>query len=159
MNSKAVKNRLSNEEMDAFLESACIPLRIACNDHSGFPLIVSVWFYYLEGKFWCASHSSAHLVKSLRSYPKVGFEVATNDPPYLGVRGYGLATVDSLKGEEVLCALLKRYGIREESALARWLKSRSDSEVAVCISPKRITSWDYRKRMSGSYAAQGSDRC
>lgn len=139
---------------EAFLDKALIPLRIAVNDHSGFPLIVSLWFYFEDGQFWCATHCDSHLVKSLRSYPKVGFEVASNVPPYIGVRGSGVATLDAAAGLPVLERLLKRYHIKPESRLARWLLSRRDDEVAVCIRPTRMSRWDYRQRMEGSFTEE-----
>lgn len=49
---------------------------------------------------------------------------------------------------EVLRALIARYYGSEDSELARWLLSRSDAEVAIRIEPIRMSSWDYRKRMT-----------
>ena len=51
------------------------------------------------------------------------------------------------KGAELLPKLLKRYYIREDSRLARWLLSRADDEVAIRLNPLYINGWDYQQRM------------
>ena len=43
--------------------------------------------------------------------------------------------------------LLGRYLGGHDSALAKWLLSRSEDEVLITISPRRWFSWDYRERM------------
>jgi nitroimidazol reductase NimA-like FMN-containing flavoprotein (pyridoxamine 5'-phosphate oxidase superfamily) len=129
------------------LEASEIPLRLACATRSGQPLVLSLWYLWRDGALWCATQAQAALVGHLRRDPRCGFEVASERPPYCGVRGTGRAAIDPSRGEEVLRALLRRYQGGEDGPLARWLLSRAASEVAIRIDPGRIGSWDYRERM------------
>jgi len=77
----------------------------------------------------------------------VGFELAPNEPPYHGVRGQGIATLDSDADGVVLGEMLQRYLGGTESKLGNWLLSRAEDEVLITITPLRLFSWDYRERM------------
>lgn len=136
-------NRLAN-----FIDASRTPLRIACNTAQGFPLIVPLWFLFDGHAFWCVTHKDAKLLQHLRQDARVGFEIANNEPPYAGARGHGRVTLLEDKGAELLPQLLKRYFIREESRLARWLLSRAEDEVAIRLDPVYINGWDYQQRMS-----------
>ena len=133
-----------------FLADSRIPLRLATTTPSGWPIVVSLWFIHLAGSLWCATQDSAVIVGHLRNDPRCGFEVAPDRPPYRGVRGRAKATLHAARGEEILRTMLDRYLGGTESALARQLLSKSQSEVAIEITPVSIHSWDYRKRMTGS---------
>jgi nitroimidazol reductase NimA-like FMN-containing flavoprotein (pyridoxamine 5'-phosphate oxidase superfamily) len=142
-----LKGPWSAEEIAGFLAETRYPLRLACVGDDGYPRVVSVWFTYLEGKLFCASHNSSHLVALLRASARVGFEVAPNDPPYYGVRGQGDATLAAEGGAQMLEQLLTRYLGGHDSPLAKWLLSRSEDEILITITPRRWFSWDYRQRM------------
>lgn len=137
----------SNLEIDEYLQSSVFPLRLAFNASDGFPRVVSLWFRYEQGVFYCVSHRDSKLVGLLRENKKVGFEVSTNEPPYCGVRGQGLAELAQQGAGEALALLLERFLDGTESPLGKWLLSRSDDEVLISVQPHRLFSWDYRKRM------------
>jgi nitroimidazol reductase NimA-like FMN-containing flavoprotein (pyridoxamine 5'-phosphate oxidase superfamily) len=143
-----IKGPWSEREISDFLHESRYPLRLACVGADGYPRVVSVWFSYSNGRFFCASHSSSQLVTLLRANARVGFEVATNDPPYCGVRGQGDATLAPTGGAEMLETLLQRYLGSTDSALARWLLSRAAQELLITVTPQRLFSWDYRQRMT-----------
>ncbi len=111
---------------------------------------MSLWFLYEDGAFWCATNGKARLVDYLQSQPRCGFEVAGDTPPYRGVRGKGTAAIVPEAGGDILVRLLRRYAIDPDSTLARSLLAKIDQEVAVRISPTRITSWDFTRRMDGA---------
>jgi nitroimidazol reductase NimA-like FMN-containing flavoprotein (pyridoxamine 5'-phosphate oxidase superfamily) len=111
------------------------------------PVVVSLWFLYADETLWCATQRSAKTVSLLRENPKCGFEIAGERQPYRGVRGQGIARIDSERGPAVLERLIARYLEDGNASLARWLRSRSDSEVAVAIRPSNFHSWDYSHRM------------
>lgn len=138
----------NESQINDFLTSANIPIRLACIDKQGYPLVCSLWFCFLDGYLWCASHQKSHIVKLLQENNRCGFEIGVNDQPYMGVRGQGRVDLLSEKAGEILLRLVTRYEISEESSLAKWLLSRTDNEYAVRISITRITSWDYSERMS-----------
>lgn len=145
--SASLKGPWSAREIGHFLTETRFPLRLACVAQDGYPRVVSVWFTYLEGKLYCASHKSSQLMALLRANNKVGFEVAPNEPPYYGVRGQGDAVLTGQGGAQMLEQLLARYLGGQDSQLAKWLLSRSEDEVLITITPARWFSWDYRERM------------
>ena len=82
-----------------FLTRACVPIRLACVTIDGWPITISLWYVYMEEKFFCATQKNAVILKYLSKNSKSGFEVAGDLPPYRGVRGWGHA---KLNEQEVL---------------------------------------------------------
>lgn len=130
-----------------FMRESTIPLRLACVGEDGFPRVVSVWYGYDGERLFCVSHRSSQLVNLLQRCDRVGFELAPNEPPYHGVRGQGIARLDSDADGVVLRQMLERYLGGTSSKLASWLLSRAEDEVLITIEPLRLFSWDYRERM------------
>ncbi|MEY4159659.1 MAG: hypothetical protein RLZZ136_280 [Pseudomonadota bacterium] len=145
-----LKGCWSGAEITTYLDKNPIPLRLAVTDSSGSPWVVSLWFLYENGVLWCATNAQAKLISYLRASPQCGFEVSGETPPYKGLRGKGRATVVPERGGQILLRLLQRYGIDLNSALAKSLMAKLDQEVAVCIRPSHISSWDFSARMQGA---------
>lgn len=133
-------------EIIRFLESAVIPLRLACSTGQG-PLICSLWYLWKDGALWCATQQSASVVERLREDSACGFEVAPETMPYRGVRGQGQVEIIDADGEAVLLKLLDRYVGTRDSEFARGLLRRADTETALRILPTWLTSWDFSDRM------------
>lgn len=150
MNADPVKLRgpWGGADIAAFLDETTIPVRLAVEDRAASPWVVSLWFLHDSGSLWCATNRHAKLVSYLRARPQCGFEVAGDTPPYRGIRGKGQATIVPERGAEILHRLLTRYGVSPQSMLARSLLAKIDQEVAICITPTRITSWDFTNRMA-----------
>lgn len=144
-----LKGPWDEAQIATFLDTVIYPMRLAAVGKDGFPRVVSVWFCYLRGELLCASHSGSQLVGLLRNNPRVGFEVAPNEPPYHGVRGQGLVEMSPEGAGATLEHLIDRYLGDADSGLASWLLSRKDEELLISLRPERIFSWDYRERMSG----------
>lgn len=130
-----------------YLSKTNVPIRLACNDKNGYPSICSLWFIYLDGALWSASHKSAHIIKLLKSDSKISFEVATNDYPYHGVRGKADATLISDASGNVLGQLIDKYLQNGNKPLSDWLLSRKQDEYAIKIAPLSINAWDFSHRM------------
>ena len=145
----AVTGPWSAAEIERHLAATVIPIRLACVAPSGWPVSLSLWFLYQDGALFCASRSGARVVRILESAPRCGFEVAGETPPYHGVRGQGVATLDRDAGPALLPRLIDRYLGPDETPFRRWLLRDAADEVAIRITPKRMMSWDYRRRMSG----------
>lgn len=154
MSGAKLKGCWSEETIAAYLGETMIPVRLAVQDITGSPWVMSLWFEYAEGGLWCATNAQSRLVTYLQVNPSCGFEVAADQPPYRGVRGKGTATIVPERGMEILQRLLKRYAIEPESSLARSLLAKSDQEVAIRIAPSRISSWDFTERMKGALSAR-----
>lgn len=143
----------SGAEIVAFIESQLIPMRLAVHDSVGSPWVLSLWYLYENGQFWCATNRNAKLASYLEADLQCGFEIAGDAAPYRGMRGKGKATLIPERGPEVLTRLLDRYGISQTSALAKSLLAKADQEVAICLTPQRISSWDFTSRMAGALSA------
>ncbi|MGD9661801.1 MAG: pyridoxamine 5'-phosphate oxidase family protein [Porticoccaceae bacterium] len=142
-------SKYSEAEIIAFLSTAVIPMRLACNSDKGFPLVASHWFKYQDGALYCAIHRSSLMAKLLTNDPRCGFEIAADTAPYRGVRGQGKASLLTERADENLHNLILRYLGDSQSQLAKWLLSRSDEEYLVRITPTWLTSWDFSERMTG----------
>ena len=129
-----------------FLDTTIIPIRLATNGSSG-PLVQSLWFAPRGLELWCCTQKTSLLTKRVERDDRVGFEVAADTPPYRGVRGTGVAHLVDTDVEATLRTLIERYQGAERTELSDWLLSRVDSEVAIRIEPRTITSWDFSHRM------------
>ena len=145
-----LKGCWSGAEVASYLDRSLIPLRLAVHDSSGSPWVLSLWFLYENGALWCATNAQAKLISYLQADAQCGFEVSGETPPYKGVRGKGQATLVPERGGEILLRLLGRYGIGLESGLAKSLLAKVEQEVAICITPSHISSWDFTSRMVGA---------
>jgi len=122
-------------------------MRLAANTDSGFPIIVSLWFLPEEDQLLAAVHRDARIAKRLRADPRCAFEIAPNEPPYRGVRGQAIASLDLNGAGALLERLLDRYLGSSDSSLGRFLLARSEEELIVRLQPSWIASWDYAQRM------------
>ena len=139
------KARFTNEDV-MFLKEVNIPLRLSCLTTSGWPMIVSLWYLYSEGKLFCSTQKNSKLVKFLRQDPRCAFEIAPETPPYRGIRGKGTVELVEEGAMDTLEKLILRYLGGKDSGLAQYLLSR-DNEVAIVITPKKLYTWDYSSRM------------
>ena len=141
----------SDDEAEAFLNAAVVPLRLGCHNPAGGLWMLSLWFRYRDGRFQCATAKDADIVRFLRNDDEVCFEVSTNRPPYMGVRGAGHASIED-GGKPVLRALIDRYLGTTEAEMAQWLLREDREEVAITIEPSRLHTWDFTPRMRGVVA-------
>ena len=125
-----------------------IPIRIAYIKPNGMPSVISLWFEQIDGKLYCATQKSAKIVSYLKNNPSCGFEIATDKPPYKGIRGEGTAKITEM-GQEILEILIYKYLGEKESNLSRYLRKNSKTEVQIEISPEKFFHYDYSKRMKG----------
>ena len=139
------------------LTNSKIPIRLACMSISDWPIVVSLWYTYLNEKVYCATQNTAKVVKYLRKNPKCGFEIAGDSFPYRGVRGYGKASIVENKGEEILRMLIQKYLTGKETKISSLKlyklllsKEHLQNEVAIEIIPSAMFKWDYKKRMKDS---------
>lgn len=134
---------------DPSLLELTIPLRIAMQAKQGV-LIVPLWFEYREARFWCATQADSVCAKALRRVGHCAFDISTNDMPYRGLRGQAKVTCVAEAGAAQLDRLLVRYLGGLDSPLARRLRKRAATEVALVLEPTRLTHWDYAARMRDS---------
>jgi nitroimidazol reductase NimA-like FMN-containing flavoprotein (pyridoxamine 5'-phosphate oxidase superfamily) len=135
-------------DVDEFLTRTRIPIRLACITPTNWPITISLWYVYMEERFFCATQKNALIVKYLSGNSRCGFEVASDSSPYLGVRGWGQAELNETRGSEILHILIKRYLKDETSQLADFLLRRAENEVTIEIKPVSMFHYDYSNRMN-----------
>jgi len=138
------------DEIERYLSTTTVPMRLACNTARGYPLLNSLWYEYRDGFLCCAMHEDAAVIRHLERDPRCAFEVAPNDPPYCGVRGQGHAELLREGAAETLERLIARYLGDSSPRLAAWLLGRAQEEYLVRIRPEWLTAWDYRSRMQAT---------
>ncbi|MFX0114343.1 MAG: pyridoxamine 5'-phosphate oxidase family protein [Candidatus Hodarchaeota archaeon] len=136
-----------SKETERYLKEVQIPLRLSCATESGWPVVLSLWYVYMDGKIYCATVETAKVVEYLRKEPRCAFEVAADEPPYCGIRGQARATIIKPRGVEILKMLLERYLGGSNSSLAKKLLKEGRSEVAIELQPVNYTIWDFTDRM------------
>ncbi|WP_247008163.1 pyridoxamine 5'-phosphate oxidase family protein [Halorientalis litorea] len=130
-----------------FLTDALVPIRLACHTPSGGLWMLSLWYLYRDDQLCCATANEADVVDFLRADPELAFEVSVNDPPYMGVRGQGTATVEPDDDKVTLEALIDRYLGGTDNSLATRLLAEDREEVVIRIDPTRVSTWDFSDRM------------
>jgi len=124
-----------------------IPMRLAANTDTGFPIVLSLWFLPEGDALLAAVHRSSRIAKRLYDDPRCAFEIAPDEPPYRGVRGQALASLQAEGAADLLERLLHRYLGSTDSSLGRFLLGRADEELLVRVTPSWIGTWDYSRRM------------
>ena len=153
LNKKNGENLIA-EEIARYLSEIKIPIRLACITDAGWPLVTSLWFVFMNGKLYCATQRRAKVIEFLSQNPRCGFEIASDQPPYRGVRGKGRVKLSEDMGPKVLRILMDKYQIRKDSTLGQFLLSNSNNEIAIDIEPIRIFTWDYSDRMEDAMIMQ-----
>ena len=145
--------------VQTYLEKAVIPLRLSCATLNGWPIVLSLWYLYRDRQLFCATEETAKVVAYLTREPRCGFEIASDLPPYCGVRGQSLATIDVDLGTDTLRQLLLRYLGGTDNPLAERLLSRNRTEVAIIIGPVNLHTWDFSERMKDSVTTDTAKPC
>ncbi len=150
---------LISPQTEQYLRDVVIPLRLSCVTTAGWPTVLSLWYVYRDGYLYCATQESARVVDYLRHEPRCGFEIAADLPPYCGVRGQGIATLDSATGVDTLEQLLIRYLGSTETQLGQRLLAQSHNEIAIVIEPVKVFTWNYTSRMKDSVLGDTDKVC
>lgn len=145
---------LDISKFQQFFNELKIPLRLSCKTPSGWPMILSLWYLYQDGRLYLATKKTARVVEYLSHEPRCAFEIAGDIPPYCGVRGQAKASIDPEQGEEILEKLLNRYQGGTSAPLAKTLLKNSAEEVAIILEPVNLFRWDFSKRMTPVSAEQ-----
>jgi len=145
--------------IEHFLQESKIPLRLSCVMESGWPAVLSLWYLFDGGSLFCATPETARIVSYLRAEPRCSFEVASDQPPYCGVRGRAIAVIDRERGVEILERLLFRYLGDVDNPLAKKLLGRTGFEVAIRLEPQNFYTWNFTNRMADSLARESAKIC
>ena len=154
-----------NQSLDKYTEylnKTKIPLRLSCTTESGWPFVLSLWYTHRDGILYCATKNTAKVVSYLSSNPQCAFEIASDFPPYCGIRGQAIALIDPDLGPDILLELIDRYLGDKTNPLANNLLKNLESEVALVIRPVNLFEWNFTSRIkeiSGDMIARFSKTC
>ena len=129
------------------LVNLAVPLRLACLTNSGWPMIVPLWFKFLNDRFYCATQENAKIISYLKKDNRCAFEISSEIPPYKGIRGQGKSIIKNELGIEILQTVIEKYIPKKDTNLKKYLLERKENEVAIEIIPIKIFYWDYTNRM------------
>jgi nitroimidazol reductase NimA-like FMN-containing flavoprotein (pyridoxamine 5'-phosphate oxidase superfamily) len=146
-------------EHRTFLTETKIPVRLSCTTESGWPVVLSLWYMFHEGNIWCATQETARVVRYLEHDPRCALEIAGDRMPYCGLRGQARAAIDPERGPDILERLLERYLGGTESPLAEKLLAKSETEVALILTPVNLFTWDFTPRMKDSLTGPPPKNC
>lgn len=143
-----IYNKLtSNTIATKDLVNLIVPLRLACLTSSGWPMIVPLWFKFLNDRFYCATQENAKIISYLKNDNRCAFEISSQNPPYRGIRGQGKTIIKKELGIEILQTVIEKYIHKKDTDLTTYLLKRKEKEVAIEITPIKIFYWDYTNRM------------
>ena len=142
--------KLNVEEIKKLIPDLKIPIRVGFIPSDDMPTVISLWYTYNDGKIYCASQKTAKIISYLKKNPVCGFEIAADTLPYKGMRGTGTVQILNETGAYVLDFLMEKYLGEKESKLSKFLRNNSKTEVAIEITPKKIFTYNYSKRMSNA---------
>ncbi len=136
-----------------FIDDTVIPLKVSVLTESGWPLLCSLWVIQEGDALLLATQRDAKVVQCLVRDPRCAFELSSEQPPYVGIRGRAVAEIDQQRGAEILDLALTRYLGGITSPLANRLRAKVATEVAIVLKPTVIYSWDFTERMRSSSKA------
>lgn len=139
--------KTDSKKIETLVNETKIPIRIGCVTSSGYPIVLSLWYTMIDGKIYCATQKNAKIITHIKNNPEIGFEIAADSPPYRGMRGHGKAKIIGTMGKDILNILIDKYLGNKISTLSEFLKNNSENEVAIEISPYKLFTYDYSKRM------------
>ena len=148
---KAMPNApgMSQAEIDTFLASSKIPLRLGTTNSKGEPNIHPVWYHYVTDKVYFMSYKDAVKVRNLKQNKTVYFSVDTDAMPNTGVKGKGTAVIIKDPGKTLSLSekIVAKYLGDLNSGMAKSIldEVRKGSEVLVEITPHYFSTWDYTK--------------
>lgn len=127
-----------------------VPLRLACLTSSGWPMIVPLWFTFLNNRLYCATQENAKIISYLKKDPRCAFDISTENPPYKGIRGQGKIKINKDCSTEVLEIVIQKYLRNKYKNLTEYLLKQKENEVAIEIIPIKTFYWDYTDRMKNN---------
>ena len=142
------KSSWNEAQIGTYLKETVIPMRIVITD-GDCPTICSLWFDYdpIQSELICATHVRSQIARLIAKSPRCAFEIASNTPPYCGVRGKAVIEVDAAAAAQSLPRPIRRYMGDSNAGLGQWLMSRVDEELELRLKPVWISAWDYGQRM------------
>ncbi|MCY4045119.1 MAG: hypothetical protein OXE99_08565 [Cellvibrionales bacterium] len=140
------KSDWDRQAIERYLLASVDPMRFSVVGAEGFPLICSIWHWYEADHLFAVSHQNSLLVKTLETNAKCAFDISVNTPPYRGVRGVGLAVIET-DAQVYLPKLLEKFLGAQYQGLQDFLTDRLEEERLIKVAIQSISAWDFSHRM------------
>lgn len=139
-------------EIEKFLSSGKMILRLATVDQNKDPIIYPVWFWYDDGRLYLFTERRSRKVRNISRSPRVYFSVDTEKEPYNGVKGKAMAMIieESSKVESIASNIITKYlgGIDSPYAESMMKSVKSGESIVVELTPAYYSTWDSEKAMT-----------
>ena len=143
--------KFNREEQEQFLNKN-LKAALATLDKNGFPHVVAMNYFYIDGAIYMTSYGKAQKVVNIRRNPKVGVMVESgrsyDELQGVLVRGHCQIIADPEQVRESLRAIGQKQGQR--SGVPSEAGASMPKRVVLKIVPEKITSWDHTK-LGGRY--------
>ncbi|MGD0117516.1 MAG: pyridoxamine 5'-phosphate oxidase family protein [Candidatus Binatus sp.] len=143
--------KFNRDEQEQFLNKN-LKAALATLDKNGFPHVVAMNYFYIDGAIYMTSYGKAQKVVNIRRNPKVGVMVESgrsyDELQGVLVRGHCQIIADPEQVRESLRAIGQKQGQR--SGVPSQAGASTPKRVVLKIVPERITSWDHTK-LGGRY--------
>jgi nitroimidazol reductase NimA-like FMN-containing flavoprotein (pyridoxamine 5'-phosphate oxidase superfamily) len=143
--------KFNPDEQDQFL-ARNLKAALATLDKNGFPHVVAMNYFYIDGAFYMTSYGKAQKVVNIRRNPKVAVMVESGrtygDLQGVMARGHCEIIEEPERVLESMRAMRRRQG--PQAAVPRDASASMPKRVVLKIVPEKITSWDHTK-LGGRY--------
>src|SRR5271156_2103685 len=143
--------KFNREEQEQFLNKN-LKAALATLDKNGFPHVVAMNYFYIDGAIYMTSYGKAQKVLNIRRNPKVGVMVESGrtygELQGVLIRGHCEIIEDPEQVRQGLRAIGQKQGLR--SGVPSEAGASMPKRVVLKIVPERITSWDHTK-LGGRY--------
>lgn len=92
--------RLTQTEVDEFLATRGVLMRIATVDGDGHPHVTPIWFVYEDGRVWFTPREQSAWLQHIRAHPRIAVTIDEEAAPYRKVIVEGEATIVHDLGED-----------------------------------------------------------
>jgi PPOX class probable F420-dependent enzyme len=139
--------KLTDAEVEAFLDEPGHLVRIGTVDDDGYPRVVPTWFIHREGEIVFTPRAPAVFLANLRRDPRIGLSIDEDPLPYRKVTVQGDARVVHEPGEDdawrdLYRQIAKRYV--PEDAADEYVDNTIDQPralIAVPLRTSRVQTW------------------
>ena len=132
--------RLNNDQLNEFLNSGSIVLKLGTITEDGYPYVNPLWYSFEEGGFLLAGRSKAKWVEHLIANPKVSACIDSPRFPYTRVMVEADAEILDPEWVGDWEHWAHRY-MGEETGHQYYEETKHMPRVFVRLNPRKITTW------------------
>ncbi len=135
---------ISNDELDAFLQTATIA-HLGSLNPNGTVHIAALWFKYEDDDIVIGTQDMTNKIRNIKQNPNVTVLIDVEGPPLQGVLIYGHAEPDYENVVAKRTEIFEKYMSPERTYQLATNLASLFKPVIIRVKPKRISSYDYAK--------------